>query len=174
MITCTVGKADKPWDRMAREILTAQGSNLDNGAVNLWVLHKEPIDLTETTTQAFLGMSVQCARCHNHPMEKWTQNQYYRMANLLSRVGLKDGDRSGEVLGVVASDGNINHPRLGAPLPPQPLDGTEISLDDPRDRREALADWLTAPDNPFFAKALVNHVWKHLMGRGLVEAERSG
>jgi hypothetical protein len=162
---------NKPWDKLAREILTAQGSNLDNGAVNFWVLHKEPIDLTETTTQAFLGMSVQCARCHNHPMEKWTQNQYYRMANLLSRVRLKNDDRSGEVLAVVASDGNINHPRLGAPLPPQPLDGPEMSLDDSRDRRQILVDWLTAPDNPFFAKALVNRVWKHLMGRGLVEAE---
>jgi hypothetical protein len=162
---------NKPWDRLAREILTAQGSNLENGAANYWILHKEPIDLTETTTQAFLGMSVQCARCHNHPLEKWTQNQYYRMANLLSRVRLKNGDRPGEVLAVVANDGNINHPRLGAPLPPQPLDGPEVSLDDARDRRAALADWMTASDNPYFAKALVNRVWKHLMGRGLVEAE---
>jgi len=162
---------NKPWDKLAREILTAQGSNLDNGAANYWILHKEPIDLTETTTQAFLGMSVQCAHCHNHPMEKWTQNQYFRMANLLSRVRLKNGERPGEVIAVVATDGNINHPRLGAPLPPQPLDGPEMSLDDPRDRRLVLADWLTASDNPFFAKALVNRVWKHLMGRGLVEAE---
>lgn len=162
---------NKPWDRLAHEILTATGSNLDNGAANYWILHKEPIDLMETTTQAFLGMSVQCARCHNHPLEKWTQNQYYRMANTLSRVRLKNGDQPGEALVVVAIDGNINHPRLGAPLPPQPLDGPEMSLDDTSDRRELLATWMTAPDNPFFAKALVNRVWKSLMGRGLVEAE---
>ncbi len=162
---------NKSWDRLAREILTASGSNLENGAANYWILHKEPIDLTETTTQAFLGMSVQCARCHNHPMEKWTQNQYYRMANTLSRVRLKNGDRAGEVLAVVATDGNINLPRLGAPLPPQPLDGPEMGLDDPGDRRKLLADWLTAPDNPYFGKALINRVWKSLMGRGLVEAE---
>jgi len=162
---------NKPWDRFIRDILTATGSNLENGAVNYYVIHKEPIDLTETTTQALLGMSVQCARCHNHPMEKWTQTDYYRMANLFSRVRLKNGDRSGEVLALVSDTGNINHPRLGAPLPPRPLDGPEMRLDDPRDRRQALADWMTAPDNPYVAKALVNRVWRHFLGRGLVEAE---
>jgi hypothetical protein len=162
---------NKPWDRFVREILTAQGSNLENGAVNYYILHKDPIDLTETTTQAFLGMSVQCARCHNHPLEKWTQRDYYQMANLLSRVRLKNGDRSGEVLALSATDGNIAHPRLGVPLPPRPLDGPEMALDDPRDRRQVLADWLTAPDNPYFAKALVNRVWRSFLGRGLVEAE---
>jgi hypothetical protein len=162
---------NKPWDRFVREILTAQGSNLENGAVNYYILHKDPIDLTETTTQAFLGMSVQCARCHNHPLEKWTQRDYYQMANLLARVRLKNGDRSGEVLALSATDGNIAHPRLGVPLPPRPLDGPEMALDDPRDRRQVLADWLTAPDNPYFAKALVNRVWRSFLGRGLVEAE---
>lgn len=162
---------NKPWDRFAREILTAQGSNLDNGATNFWLLHKEPIDQSETTTQAFLGMSIQCAHCHNHPLEKWTQNDYYQMANLFSRVRLKNGDRPGEVLALVSTDGNINHPRLGKPLPPKPLDGQELSLDDTRDRRVALADWLTAPSNPYFAKALVNRVWRNFMGRGLVEVE---
>lgn len=162
---------NKPWDRFAREIITATGSNLDNGAANYYLLHKDPIDLTETTTQAFLGMSVQCARCHNHPLEKWTQNDYYQMANTLSRVRLKNGDRAGEVLALATTDGNISHPRLGMPLPPRPLEGQEISLDDPRDRRELLADWLIAPDNPYFAKAVINRVWHSLMGRGLVEAE---
>lgn len=162
---------NRPWDRFVRDILTATGSNLENGAVNYYVMHKEPIALTETTTQAFLGMSVQCARCHNHPMEKWTQTDYYRMANLLSRVRLKNGDRPGEVLALVSDTGNLNHPRLGVPLPPRPLDGPEMRLDDPRDRRQALADWMTAPDNPYVAKALVNRVWRNFMGRGLVEAE---
>ncbi len=161
---------NKPWDRFAREVLTATGSTLDNGAANYFLLHKEPIELTETTTQAFLGMSVQCARCHNHPLEKWTQRDYYQMANLMARVRLKNGDRPGEVLVLASSEGDINHPRLGVPLPPRPLDGVEIALDDPRDRRQTLADWVTAPDNPYFAKALVNRVWRNFMGRGLVEA----
>jgi hypothetical protein len=162
---------NKPWDRFAREILTAQGSNLENGAVNYYVLHKEPIDLTETTTQAFLGMSLTCARCHNHPLEKWTQTDYYQMANLFARVRLKNGDQPGEVLALTAAEGDINHPRLSRPLPPRPLDGKPVALTATADRRLALAEWLTAPDNPYFAKALVNRVWRHFMGRGLVEAE---
>jgi hypothetical protein len=162
---------NRRWDQFAREILTAQGSALENGAANYCVLHKEPIELTETTTQAFMGMSLTCARCHNHPLEKWTQSQYYEMANLFSRVRLKNGERGGDVQVIADAAGEINHPRRGVPLPPRPLDGSAISLADTRDRREALADWLTAPNNPYFAKALVNRVWRNFMGRGLVEAE---
>ncbi len=162
---------NKPWNQLAREILTAAGSNLDNGAANYYVIHKDPTDLTETTTQAFLGMPLMCAHCHNHPLEKWTQRDYYQMANLFSRVRLKSGDRAGEVMVLSSADGNINLPRLGIPLPPRPLDGTEMRLDDPTDRRQHLADWLTAPSNPYFAKALVNRVWRNFMGRGLVESE---
>jgi hypothetical protein len=164
-------ETNKPWNTFAREILTARGSNLDNGAANYYVMHKDPIDLSETTTQTFLGMSITCARCHNHPLEKWTQRDYYQMANLFSRVRLKNGDRGNETLVLAAADGNIDHPRLGIPLPPRPLDGREMALDDPGDRRRHLADWVVAPENPYFARALVNRVWRCFMGRGLVEAE---
>lgn len=162
---------NKPWNTLAREILTPTGSSLDNGAANYYVMHKDPIDLTETTTQAFMGMPLMCAHCHNHPLEKWTQRDYFQMANLFSRVRLKSGDRAGEVLVLAADEGNINLPRLGVPLPPRPLDGEEMALDDPSDRRQKLADWLTAPANPYFARALVNRVWRSFMGRGLVESE---
>lgn len=162
---------NKSWDRFVREILTAQGSTLENGAANFFVLHKEPIELTETTTQAFMGMSLTCARCHNHPLEKWTQRDYYQMANLLSRVRLKNGEREGEILVLATTDGEINHPRLGIPLPPRPLEGKEIALTQEQDRREALVSWLTSGENPYFAKALVNRVWRNFMGRGIVEAE---
>jgi len=161
---------NKPWDRFAREIVTASGSTLENGAANYFVLHRDPVDLTETTTQAFLGMSLTCARCHNHPMEKWTQNQYYAMANLFARVSRKSGD-GGELVITTAASGEIRHPRTGRALPPQPLDGQAIPLDAPGDRRQHLAAWLTAPSNPYFARALVNRVWRQFMGRGLVEAE---
>ncbi len=162
---------NKPWDRFVREILTAQGSTLENGAANFFVLHKEPLELMETTTQAFMGMSLTCARCHNHPLEKWTQRDYYQMANLLSRVRLKNGERDGEVLVLATTDGEINHPRLGIALPPRPLEGKEIALASTQDRREALVEWLTSGENPYFAKALVNRVWRNFMGRGIVEAE---
>ncbi|MBI1784033.1 DUF1553 domain-containing protein, partial [Candidatus Sumerlaeota bacterium] len=163
-------KDNKPWDQFVREIITAKGSSIQNGAVNYYVIHKETIDLAETTSQAFLGMSVTCARCHNHPLEKWTQDDYYGFANLLSRVKLKNG-RNEDTEVLVNDFGDILHPRLGRPVPPKPLDGEAISLTGVGDRREALAKWLTSPDNPYFTRAIVNRVWKNFMGRGLVEAE---
>jgi Protein of unknown function (DUF1553)/Protein of unknown function (DUF1549) len=162
---------NKPWDRFARDVLTAQGSTLRNGAANYFVLHRDVTELTETTAVTFMGMSVTCARCHNHPLEKWTQDQYWSLANLFSRVGLKNGDRTGEVSVQVRPDGDIPHPRRGIPMPPAPLDGKPFPLESRADRRRYFADWLTTPDNPFFAKALVNRVWRNFMGRGLVEAE---
>jgi hypothetical protein len=162
--------ANKPWDRMARELLTASGNALSNGAANYYVLHKNPIDLTENVAVTFMGFSITCARCHNHPLERWTQRDYYQMANLFSRVGIKNGNERGDIIVFSARTGDINHPRLNAPLPPRPLDGLPLALDSEEDRRQYFADWLVSPDNPFFARAVVNRVWKNFMGRGLVEA----
>jgi hypothetical protein len=162
---------NKPWDQFAREIVTASGSNLRNGAANYFVLHKDAGELSEATAVTFLGMSVACCRCHNHPLEKWTQDQYWSMANLYSRVGLKNGDHKGEVSVQPLTSGEVLHPRRGIPMPPAPLDAPPLPLDGPKDRREYLADWLTAPENPYFGRALVNRVWRNFMGRGLVEAE---
>jgi hypothetical protein len=162
---------NKPWDRFVREIITASGSTLRNGAANYYVLHKDPIDLTETTSQAFLGMSITCSRCHNHPLEKWTLNDYYGMANLFGRVRMKNGDTAGETLVFAADSGDVPRLLTGVPLPPKPLDGTPIPLDAAEDRREHLARWLTTPENPYFARSFVNRVWRNFMGRGLVEAE---
>jgi hypothetical protein len=116
-------------------------------------------------------MSVTCCRCHNHPLEKWTQDQYWSLANLFARVVLKNGDRAGEVAVVSQPTGDALHPRRGIAMPPAPLDGKPLSLDAPTDRRRYFADWLTAKDNPYFAKALVNRVVHNFLGRGLVEAE---
>jgi hypothetical protein len=162
---------NKPWDRFAREIVTASGSNLQNGAANYFVLHKDVTDLNEATSVTFLGMSITCCRCHNHPLEKWTQDQYWSMANLFARVGLKNGDRGGEVSVQSQHSGDVPHPRRGVAMPPTPLDGKPLPSDSPLDRRQYFADWLTSPDNPYFAKALVNRVWRNFLGRGLVEAE---
>ncbi|MFN7829481.1 MAG: DUF1553 domain-containing protein [Acidobacteriota bacterium] len=163
-------RTNKPYDRMVREIVTASGNTLENGAANYYVLHKETTELTENFSMAFLGMSITCARCHNHPLEKWTQKQYYQMANLFTRIGMKNGQRDGDVLVYSNPFGEINHPRLGKPLPPAPLDGQPLAFDAPVDRRDHLANWLTAPSNPYFARSFVNRVWKNFMGRGLVEA----
>jgi hypothetical protein len=160
-----------PWDRFARDILLSTGSTLDHGGGNLFVLHKDVSELTESVAITFLGTSVTCARCHNHPLEKWTQDQYWSLANLFSRVGMKNGDRAGEVILSPAAEGNALHPRKGIPMPPTPLDGKPMAIDDPTDRRAHFADWLTRPENPYFARALVNRLWKNFLGRGLVEAE---
>jgi hypothetical protein len=161
---------NKPWDRFARDILTSSGGTLENGAANYFVLHKDVSDLSETTAVTFMGMSVTCCRCHNHPLEKWTQDQYWGMANLFSRVGLKNGDR-GETLVEPLPAGDVAHPRRGVPMPPTPLDGKPLPLDGTGDRRAYFVNWLTAPENPYFAKALVNRVWRNFLGRGLVESE---
>ena len=160
-------KQDKPWDEFAREIFTTSGSNREYGQLNYFVLHKDPIDLTENAVQAFLGQRLTCARCHNHPLEKWTQKQYYEMANLFSRVGIKNGSEPGEVVIFAKTSGDINHPRLLRPLPPTPLDGKPIPLDSPQDRRLVFSRWMTSPGNPYFARAIVNRVWANIMGRGL-------
>ncbi|MDX2149439.1 MAG: DUF1549 domain-containing protein [Bryobacteraceae bacterium] len=160
-------KQNKPWDQFAREIFTGSGSTLENGALNYFVLHKDPIDLTENVTQAFLGERLTCARCHNHPLEKWTQKQYYQMANLFTRVGLKNGNEPGDVVVYAKAQGDINHPRLLRPLDPAPLDGKPMPVDSLDDRRTHFAEWLTSPGNRGFARNLVNRVWGNFFGRGL-------
>src|SRR5947209_14920311 len=133
---------NKPWDAFARDILTARGSTLQNGPANYFALHKDISDLTESTAVTFLGMSITCCRCYNHPLEKWTQDQYWGLANLFSRVALKNGDRAGEVTVQAEPAGDALHPRRGVAMPPAPLDGKLLAADDPRDRRAYFADWL--------------------------------
>jgi hypothetical protein len=162
--------ANTPWDRFARQIVTARGGTIENGAGGFFVLQDDPTEMAETVSQAFLGMSIQCAKCHNHPMEKWTNDQYYAFANLFARVRQKTGGRAGNTVIFNASEGELIQPLTNRPRAPQPLDGIAITFDDPRDRREPLADWLTSPENPYFSRAIVNRVWANFVGRGLVEA----
>lgn len=161
-------KENKHWDQFAREIFTGSGSSRANGALNYFVLHKDTIALSENVTQAFLGQRLTCARCHNHPMEKWTQKQYYQFANLFSRVGVKNGASAADNIIFAKTAGDINHPRLLKPLEPTPLDGSPMSLDDTSDRRAHFANWLT-DNNPYFVRNIVNRVWGNIMGRGLVD-----
>lgn len=165
---------NRPWDQLVREILTATGGSDENGATNFYALHQSPEDMTENACQAFLGLSIGCARCHNHPLEKWTNDQYYSMANLFARVRAKGwgGDgRNGDGIRTVyvASTGELIQPGIGRPQPPAPLDAEPVEFDDPRDRREVLAQWMTDPENPYFSRAITNRVWANFFGRGLVE-----
>ena len=131
--------------------------------------------MAENVSQAFLSLSINCARCHNHPLEKWTNDQYYQFANLFSRVRAKgwggdprNGDGQRQLY--VEASGDLIQPRTGKPQPPAPLDAPAMAMTDTRDRREVLADWLTAPSNPYFARAIANRIWAHYLGVGLVES----
>ncbi len=161
--------ANRPWDELTREIVTASGSTLENGAANFFVLHKNPQMLAENTSMAFLGMSIECARCHNHPLEKWTNDQYYGMANLFSRVRLKQAPGDGNAVVFPVGEGELIQPRTGHPQPPRPLDGSSIPFEADLDRREVLADWLTSSENPYFSRAITNRVWANFLGTGIVE-----
>jgi len=159
-----------PWDELVRSLLTATGSTEQNGAGNFFVLHDEPTKLAETVSVAFLGMSINCAKCHNHPMEKWTNDQYFAFANLFSRVRQKNGAQPNERVIFADTTGDLVQPLRGKPQPPTPLDAKAISLTSPEDRRVPMAKWLTSPENPYFARAITNRVWKNFLGVGLVES----
>jgi Protein of unknown function (DUF1553)/Protein of unknown function (DUF1549) len=163
-----------PWDHFVREVVTASGESVENGATNFYALSQSPEEMTENVSQAFLGLSIGCARCHNHPLEKWTNDKYYGMASLFARVRAKGwgGEpRSGDGARTlyVAESGELVQPRTGKPQPPTPLDGRPLPFDDPADRRAVLARWLTAPENPYFAHSIANRVWANFFGVGLVE-----
>jgi hypothetical protein len=161
--------ANTPWNELARNLVTATGSTLQNGAANFFVLHQDPPELAETVSVAFLGMSINCAKCHNHPLEKWTNDQYYGMANLFARVRSKEAAGDGNRVVYAATSGEWVQPRTGKPQPPRPLDGATLDFGAEADRRVHLADWLTSPDNPYFARAITNRVWANFFGVGLVE-----
>jgi len=161
--------ANTPWDRMVRDLVTSQGSTLENGAANFYVLHEDPKLMAETTSQAFLGMSIQCAKCHNHPMEKWTNDEYFGFANLFARVRSKTGTADGENIIFASTSGDLVQPLTGKPQRPRPLESQPLPMDSPEDRRAALANWLTSRDNHYFARSIVNRVWANYLGVGLVE-----
>jgi hypothetical protein len=161
-----------PWDEFAREVVVARGGSVENGATNFYTLHQDPESMTENVSQAFLGLSIGCAKCHNHPLEKWTNDQYYAMANLFARVRAKSSGGEGESSErtvFVSSRGDLVQPSRGVPQPPAPLDGEAVAGDSEADRREHLAEWLTSTENPYFARAIANRVWANFFGVGLVE-----
>jgi hypothetical protein len=151
-------------------LITARGSTSEVGAAAFYALHDDPAKMSETVTLTFMGTSINCAKCHNHPMEKWTNDQYYAMASLFARVRSKNGGGAGEVVVFHAPGGELAQPLTGRPQPPRPLEGSPLPPDFTGDRREHLADWLCSPRNPYFARAIVNRVWANFMGVGLVEA----
>ena len=167
-------RRNMPYDQFVRELLAARGSTFRNGATVLFRDRREPDELTTIVSQLFLGVRLECAKCHHHPFEVWSQDDFYSLAAFFGRIGRKGVGLSppisgGEEFVFAGPRGEVKHPVSGKVLAPRPLGGKPPKLDDERDPREALADWVTADDNPYFARVIVNRVWADLMGRGLVE-----
>eukprot|EP00913_Durusdinium_trenchii_P008938 g8404.t1 len=162
-------RSDKPVDQFARELITARGSVYENPAANYWRASRDPNDATETTAQLFLGIRIQCAKCHNHPFERWSQDNYYGIAAAFTRIGRKKGASPDDEVIFVKSSGEIKQPRTGKTMKVHLLLKGDVDDKPGVDRREVFANWLTSPKNPFFARASVNRIWGHLMGRGIVE-----
>jgi hypothetical protein len=160
-----------PMDQFVRELLTSDGSTFKNPAANYYRISRDPENSVETTAQLFLGVRIQCAKCHNHPFERWTQDDYYGFAAFFSRVRQKKGVMPDEEVIFATNAGDVRQPRTGQVMKPKALGGPvlEPATGSNEDRRTKLASWLTGPENPFFAKSLVNRMWYHLVGRGIVE-----
>ncbi len=166
--------ANVPEDVFVREILTGAGGNYSSPPAGFYRRLRNAELRVEEITQLFLGVRLQCAKCHNHPGERWTQDDYYSLAALFQRVQYRDGpffvqiyDKEETV--VARRDGEVRHPRTGQVMPPRLLgEGGPVAVED-KDPRAVFAEWLTQPSNPYFARMAVNRVWFHLFGRGLVE-----
>ena len=160
---------NRGYDQFARDLLTASGSTYENPAANFFRATVDVDSCSEAASQIFLGIRIQCAKCHNHPYERWTQDHYYGMGAFFRRVQRRADRNTDEMTIWVSDQGEVTQPRTGQVLPPLvPLDGV-IATPPGSDRRIAFADWLTSPKNPFFARVGVNRIWGHLLGRGLVD-----
>ena len=163
---------NKPYDQFVREIVTAAGDPQYNPPVIWYREVDQTNEQVEDVAQLFLGLRIQCARCHHHPFEKWSQNDYYSFAAFFSRLGKKEGNGPREQR-IFHNEGNAgsNNPRTGKTLKPAGLGSETLEIAVERDPRTYLAAWLSKKDNPFFAKSLVNRYWKHFFDRGIVEPE---
>jgi hypothetical protein len=169
-------RSDKPYDQFVREIVAASGEITEHPPVAWFRTLRTTTDQLEDTAQLFLGLRIQCARCHHHPFEQWSQRDYYGFEAFFSRVGRKAG-----VHGLNVNDeprifhnrgvAQSTNPRTRESLRPTGLGGQPLELPADDDPRHALVDWMAEKDNPFFARALVNRYWKHFCGRGIVEPE---
>jgi len=166
-------RQNKPYDRFVREVITARGSTHRDGPVVVFRDKREPADIGAFVAQVFLGVRMECARCHHHPNEKWSQEDFYQLAAFFAPLKRKGQGISAPISGEAefvwfAPGGGVSHPVTGETMKPKAPDGPADAIDAARDPREALASWMTRPDNPFFARAAVNRVWAELMGRGIV------
>src|SRR5262249_46068082 len=166
-------RRNKPYDKFVRELLTARGSTFRNGATVVFRDRREPDEIAPLVSQLFLGVRLECAKCHHHPFERWSQDDFYSFAAYFGRIGRKGVGLSPPISGgeeglFTARTGIVKHPN-GKGMSPRRLFGEAGKMTEERDPRAVLADWATSPKNPYFARVIVNRVWADLMGRGIVD-----
>jgi Protein of unknown function (DUF1549)/Protein of unknown function (DUF1553) len=166
-------RKNKPYDQFVRELITAQGSTFKNGAVTMYRDRRTPEELTTITSQLFLGIRLECAKCHHHPFEIWGQDDFYSFAAFFSNVSRKGGGLSPPISGSeeLVYSGNrrkVLHPVTKEVMNPRPLFGKAEKVEAGSDSRQILANWMTSPENPFFSQVMANRIWADLLGRGIV------
>ncbi|WP_197454239.1 DUF1549 domain-containing protein [Stieleria varia] len=158
-----------PYDQFAKELLTGAGSTLANPPANFYRTCTDMNECVETISQVFLGARLQCAKCHNHPFERWTQDNYYGLGAFFNRVQRRKTDRPGEMFVYTDFSGDVTQPRTGQVMVPWLPQVGSIESPGDTDRRIAFADWLVNPDNPYFARIEANRIWSQLFARGIVD-----
>jgi hypothetical protein len=158
-----------PYDEFARQLITAGGSTLANPAANFYRASTDMNECVETVSQVFLGARLQCAKCHNHPFERWTQDNYYGLGAFFNRVTRRGTQRPGEMFIWFAPTGDVTQPRTGETMKPWLPQRGSVEMPGPEDRRDLFAQWLTEADNPFFARIEANRIWSQLFSRGIVD-----
>jgi hypothetical protein len=159
-----------PYDQFVKTILLAQGSTYQNPAANYFRVLKEPGKITEDVSQTFLGVRFNCNKCHDHPFEKWTQNQYYEFGAHFARVAMKKGTLPGEeVVYVNYNGGEVKHLKTDMVMTPKVPFGSEREIKKDEDRRAAFVEWMTSKENPLFAKSMANRTWSYFFGKGIID-----
>jgi hypothetical protein len=164
--------ANKPYDQLVRQLLAATGTIADNPPVAWYKRVKQPTEQLEDVAQLFLGVRMQCAQCHHHPFERWSQHDYYSMSAFFSQIGRKPTATAGEdVIFHKRGVAQTENKKTKLPVKPAGLGDPTLDIPPDEDPRLRLADWMGNKANPFFAKSLVNRYWKHFFKRGLIEPE---
>lgn len=159
---------NEPMNKVAAELISASGSNLENPAANYYQLETDPLKLAEDTAQTFFGTRIQCAQCHNHPFDRWTMTDYRGFVSFFTQVGRKQGEDPREKIIFNSGGGEARHPVSNEVIPPKFLGGEKPDCTG-KDRRQVLADWMASPENPWFSRHMGNLIWAQYMGRGIVE-----
>jgi hypothetical protein len=157
-----------PLDQIVRDLISSSGGTFTEPQTNFYQVERDTLKVAENVAQVFMGIRTQCAQCHNHPFDRWTQGDYYSFAAFFSQIGRKQGEDYRETIVFDRGGGEVKHPVTGETMKPKFLGGAVPDVQG-KDRRKVLAQWLTSPENPYFAPSIANRVWAHFFGIGIVE-----